>query len=698
MSAPSPLQQPVTRLSGIGAQTAARLAKLGILQLQDLLFHLPLRYQDRSRIVPIAELQAGDSVLICGRVEYTDAIQRGRPSVLCRIGDGSGYIMLRFFHFAAHQAQQLKPGVLIGCYGEVRFGYNGSLEMMHPEYRVVQTPQQLIDQARIPIYPAGEGVSQRVLRQAVQQALQLCEHDAAWAEEWVAPQWLRQQQWPGVYEALNILHRPPPQIALQQISDGSHPALQRLATEEFLAHHLALRLGKQQQQRWRAPVLTVNAQLKQNFLHRLPFTLTGAQQRVIAEIEQDCAQAQPMLRLVQGDVGSGKTVVAALTALLAVQAGYQVALMAPTELLAEQHYRNFQHWFADGQYALYYLSGQLKGKARQQTLQAMADGSAQIVIGTHALFQDGVQFQRLGLMMIDEQHRFGVEQRLALREKGRQGDMRPHQLMLTATPIPRTQAMLHYADLDLSVIDELPPGRKPITTRVISGERRQEVMQRISDWVAGGRQAYWVCTLIETSELLQCEAAEQTAVTLREALPQLRIGLVHGRLKAADKEREMQAFKQGELDLLVATTVIEVGVDVPNAGLMIIENAERLGLSQLHQLRGRVGRGHQESYCLLLYQAPLSAVGKERLAIIKQYQDGFVIAEQDLRLRGPGEILGSRQTGQIQFKIADLSRDQHLIEHVPPLADWLLRHRPHLVQLLIERWIGQPRHNMQDMA
>ncbi|MDT4291314.1 ATP-dependent DNA helicase RecG [Methylomonas sp. MO1] len=691
MNHPEPHKQPVTTLTGIGSQSADRLEKLGIYTLQDLLFHLPLRYQDRSRIVPIAQLLPGMTTLVCGTVEFTDSIQRGRPSVICRIADDSGNLSIRFFHFTVQQSQQLKPGTLLGCFGEIRYGYNG-LEMVHPEYKIVSAAEQLLETTLTPVYPLTEGISQSALRKAIKQALALCLASDNAITDWLPANLLAEYGYPTLNDALQTLHNPPPQLSAEIISGGSLPALKRLVFEEFLAHHLALLQGKLAYKSWQSPVFEINQAAKQAFLQGLPFQLTAAQQRVTAEIESDCRQAQPMLRLVQGDVGSGKTVVAALASLLALNSGYQVAIMAPTELLAEQHFRNFSLWFAETGYQVLFLTGQLKGKSRQATLEALTDGSANIVIGTHALFQDSVHFHKLGLIVIDEQHRFGVHQRLALREKGQHGGLRPHQLIMTATPIPRTLAMLQYSDLDISIIDELPPGRKPIATSVISSARREEVIGRIEHWVAQQRQAYWVCTLIEESEVLQCEAAEKTAAYLCQALSNVRVGLVHGRMKAAEKDAVMQAFKNRDCDLLVATTVIEVGVDVPNAGLMIIENPERLGLSQLHQLRGRVGRGNQDSYCLLLYQSPLSQAGKQRLAILKESNDGFVIAEKDLELRGPGEVMGTRQTGQIQFKIADLSRDSDLLELIPAAAQLIHRQHPNAIQPLIHRWIGHSRH------
>ncbi|AEG00087.1 ATP-dependent DNA helicase RecG [Methylomonas methanica] len=696
MSPTEPHQLPVTRLTGIGSQTAARLQKLGIQTLQDLLFHLPQRYQDRTRTYPIAGLTPGTTALVCGNVEYIDTPQRGRNSVICRISDASGLLSLRFFHFSVQQIQQLRPGTQLSCFGDVRMGFNG-LEMVHPEYRILHAGDDPTETSLTPVYPLTEGLAQSTMRKAVRQALELCLSHADALQDWLPTAIRHHYNYPDLVEALLTLHNPPADLSAETLANGELPALKRLAFEEFLAHHLALLLGKQHYKTWQAPTLRVNSAAKQRFLSELPFRLTAAQQRVIAEIEADCSLAHPMLRLVQGDVGSGKTLVAALAALAALSSGYQVALMAPTELLAEQHFRNFSHWFAHTGTPVFFLSGQVKGKARATTLEALADGSAGLVIGTHALFQDSVNFHKLGLVIIDEQHRFGVQQRLALRAKGQTTGKVPHQLVMTATPIPRTLAMLQYSDLDISVIDELPPGRTPVTTSVVPSERRAEVIARISHWAGQNRQAYWVCTLIEESEQLQCEAAENTARYLQESLPDVRIGLVHGRMKAADKDAVMQAFKQGDCDLLVATTVIEVGVDVPNAGLMIIENPERLGLSQLHQLRGRVGRGNLESYCLLLYQSPLSETGRQRLGILRESNDGFVIAEKDLELRGPGEIIGNRQTGQIQFKIADLGRDRELLDDVQTAAQRICREHPEAINPLIKRWTGGSLQNLDEL-
>ncbi len=691
MKTPNALNQPVGILTGIGAQTANRLQKLGLCTLQDLIFHLPLRYEDRTRVYPICSLKPGMSVLISGKVEFTDILPRGRKSLICRISDGTGFISLKFFHFSASQHNALKPGTSISCFAEVRYGFAG-LEMVHPEYKVIANPDDCITETRLtPVYPLTEGLGQNVIRKAVRQALDLCRQEPELLTDWIPESILKQYHYPSLADAIQTLHAPDESVSIEALQNGSVPALKRLAFEELLTHFLILRTTRNKTKAWQAPSFSVGAEGKtatDHFLRSLPFKLTGAQQRVIAEIEADCRLQHPMMRLVQGDVGSGKTVVSAYAALLALTAGYQVAVMAPTELLAEQHKRNFSIWFEGFQTQVVYLTGQLKGNARKTVLQALEDGTAGIIIGTHALFQDSVHFHRLGLIIIDEQHRFGVHQRLALREKGQQGNIRPHQLVMTATPIPRTLAMLQYSDLDISIIDELPPGRKPIVTSVIPAERRADVIDRINGWVGKKRQVYWVCTLIEESEVLQCEAAEKTAETLTEALPNVRVALIHGRMKSAEKDAVMQDFKNHRIDLLVATTVIEVGVDVPNAGLMIIENPERLGLSQLHQLRGRVGRGSDDSYCLLMYQAPLSDTARHRLGVLRDSNDGFVIAEKDLELRGPGEVMGTRQTGQMHFKIADLARDADLLDTVQQIGDSFFTQSPQAIQPLCDRWLG----------
>ncbi len=687
MDARSQFNQPIVSLKGVGGQTVIRLEKLDIHQIRDLLFHLPLRYEDRTRIQQISQLRAGDTALVCARVVSCSISHHGRRLLNCQISDETGLLNLRFFHFTAKQHNNLSANTLISCFGEIKEGYSG-FEIIHPEYKIIQSAEQCITQDSLtPIYPLTEGLRQSILRKAATQALDIYNSTADELPDLLPENILKHYKFPSLNSALNTLHAPAAGLSTDNLL-GTNPALKRLAFEELIAHQLSQLQRKSSDKQWQAPNLIESQQHSEAFLKALSFKLTQAQQRVIKEIVVDCASNSPMLRLIQGDVGSGKTVVSAYAALLALSNQYQVAIMAPTELLAEQHLRNFSLWFEDFNTQIAYLTGQLKGKKREQILKDIADGTADIIIGTHALFQDSVNFSRLGLIIIDEQHRFGVNQRLALRDKGQTGNTKPHQLIMTATPIPRTLAMLNYADLDISVIDELPPGRIPVITRAIPADRRDEIIAKINAWVAQGHQAYWVCTLIEESEILQCEAAEDTAQYLASSLPNIRIGLVHGRMKAAEKEKVMLTFKQHELDLLVATTVIEVGVDVPNSSLMIIENPEHLGLSQLHQLRGRVGRGSTESYCLLMYKAPLSHKSRERLNILRETSDGFVIAEKDLELRGPGEMMGTRQTGQMQFKIADLERDADLLESVSEAVTLIQKHHPENNQALIKRWLG----------
>lgn len=686
----SELDAPVTALKGVGEALAAKLGRLSIERVSDLLFHLPLRYQDRTRLTPMGTLRAGQEAVIEGDVTASDVVKGRRRSLLVRLRDGSGIISLRFFHFAPAQQQQLRSGVRVRAFGEARAGATG-LELYHPEYQLVPLRQDgsepPVDEHFTPIYPTTEGLHQPRLRALVGKALGMLERDPGGLPE-VLPEALRQRfALPGLQQSLALLHQPPPEADMEQLDAGRHPATRRLALEEMLAHQLSLREVRLRIQQDGAPMLTDGRGLQARFLTQLPFALTGAQQRVLEEITHDLTRPAPMLRLVQGDVGSGKTVVAAMAALAALESGCQAAIMAPTEILAEQHYRAFKAWLEPLGIEVAWLAGKLKGKARLDAKAAIADGRARMVVGTHALFQDDVHFQRLGLAIIDEQHRFGVHQRLALREKGEAGGLTPHQLIMTATPIPRTLAMSAYADLDVSLIDELPPGRTPVKTVVVSDERRPEVVQRIERACDEGRQAYWVCTLIEESEALQCQAAEVTSDELTAALPALSIGLVHGRMKAAEKAEVMARFKDGELDLLVATTVIEVGVDVPNASLMVIENPERLGLSQLHQLRGRVGRGSTESFCVLLYPPPLSKSSRQRLGVMRDTTDGFRIAEKDLEIRGPGEVLGTRQTGLAQMKVADLERDADLLDSVSAVATEL-QGNAEASSVLIRRWLG----------
>jgi ATP-dependent DNA helicase RecG len=633
----------------------------------------------------MGSLRPGDQAVVEGEVLHTEIKFGRRRMLLTRIADGTGSLTLRFFHFNATQQATLARGVRLRCFGEVRAGA-ATLEMVHPEYRRVGEGGAAVEEYLTPIYPTTEGLHQAALRKVIDAALAHLAADTL--VEWLPDELLQAQRFPPLHEALSLLHRPPPELSAEALAEGRHPAQRRLAFEELLAHHLSLRRLRERTQRLHAHPVRPTDQLTGAFLKALPFPLTGAQQRVIGEIAHDLRSGTPMQRLVQGDVGSGKTVVAAMAVLMAVESGYQGAVMAPTELLAEQHYRNFQRWLEPLGIRVAWLAGKLKAKPREAMLATVAQGEAAVVVGTHALFQEEVVFARLGLVVVDEQHRFGVHQRLTLREKGARAGLHAHQLIMTATPIPRTLAMTAYADLDVSVIDELPPGRSPVETVVIPDSRRDEVVERVRAACRSGRQAYWVCTLVEESDLLQAQAAEATAILLTEALPELRIGLVHGRLKGSEKEAVMGAFTQGALDLLVATTVIEVGVDVPNASLMIIENAERLGLAQLHQLRGRVGRGAARSNCVLMYHGPLSQMARERLAVMRETNDGFVIARKDLELRGPGELLGTRQTGLLQMRIADLQRDQAILPQVHQAAELLLSEYRDRVEPLVARWVA----------
>jgi ATP-dependent DNA helicase RecG len=672
-------QRPLQTLRGVGPSLAGKLADYGTHNVEDLLFHLPLRYQDRTRVTPIGALQDGIEVVVEGEVRLADVVYGRRRSLVVRLQDGTGTLTLRFFHFSAAQRNNLQPGTRLRCFGQARRGGSG-LEMYHPEYRQVETDSAEMEETLTPIYPTTEGISQNQWRKLCEQALAILQQEQ--------PQDLlpASPTYPfDLVAALQYLHRPPPDASLALLREGQHPAQLRLALEELVAHNLSLQRLRESHQAQPAPLLPPDRGIMQRFLAQLPFTPTAAQQRVIGEISADLQQPRPMLRLLQGDVGSGKTLVAAAAALQAIANGYQVAIMAPTEILAEQHWQNFAAWFEPLAIQQAWLSGRVKGKKREATLERIASGEAALVIGTHALFQGEVNFARLGLVIVDEQHRFGVHQRLALTEKGAAG-ARPHQLVMTATPIPRTLSMVAYADLDCSVIDELPPGRTPVETLLIDSSRREQVVQRVANACQTGRQAYWVCTLIEESEALQAQAAEVTAQELREALPELAVGLIHGRQKPADKDAVMAAFKAGDIALLVATTVIEVGVDVPNASLMIIENPERLGLAQLHQLRGRVGRGEAASHCLLLYKTPLSNNGKQRLQALRASADGFYIAEKDLELRGPGEVLGTRQTGLMEFRVARLPEHDDLLDEVQRLSAELRDNCVAQVDPLIQRW------------
>ena len=685
----------IKELRGVGPQLSQKLSKLGINNLQDLLFHLPLRYIDRTKTTPIGSLQPLTDVVLEGQIRASDLVFGRRRSLVCKLQDNTGTTVLRFFHFSRAQQDRLIVGAKLRCYGEVRQGKYG-LELYHPEYQHLDNnnPPNL-EQTLTPVYPLTEGITQIRIRDLCRQALGLMDKHGI---KELLPEALNQQLDGllsfSLIDALRLIHSPPPGIELHRLATGEHPAQQRLAAEELIAHNLSLLKMRDKVQSLPAPSLTTNKQALSHFLDQLPFELTSAQQKVSQEIAADINKPYPMLRLVQGDVGSGKTVVAAMAAIQAIANGKQAALMAPTEILAEQHRINFEQWFKTMDISVAWLTGKVKGKAREVQLGRIADGSAQMVIGTHALFQDSVEFNDLGITIIDEQHRFGVHQRLALRNKGfgdnqtAQNSLAPHQLIMTATPIPRTLAMSAYADLDCSIIDELPPGRTPVETAVLSNLRRNDIIERVRASCIEGRQAYWVCTLIEESDVLEAQAAEVTASELQLMLPELSIGLVHGRLKPREKLEIMNAFKAAEINLLVATTVIEVGVDVPNASLMIIENAERLGLSQLHQLRGRVGRGATQSHCVLLYSSPISANGSARLKTMRETNDGFVIAEKDLELRGPGELLGTRQTGDMQLQIADLQRDAHLLPQIKQAAELLIKQYPQSVDPLIDRWLG----------
>jgi len=685
-SSPSKLASSPTVLNGVGPALAKKLERLGLFCVEDLLFLLPLRYEDRTQLVKIGALEPGTRCLISGEVLLAETVYRGRRNLLVRISDGSGQVTLRFFHFSRQQQAQFQPGVNLTCFGEARKGASG-LEMIHPEYRVLRQGQDAaINDTLTPIYPATEGVQQGRLRNLTDQALRIMQGSPP--AELLPKETRHDLDLPPLAQAVAYLHRPPPDADVDRILAGRHPCQQRLAFEELLAHYMSLRSLRLLAQSESACALTGGQDVVETFIDDLPFTLTGAQQRVVNELLSDLARPHPMMRLIQGDVGSGKTVVAAIACLKAIACDVQAAIMAPTELLAEQHWRSFSDWFRPLGIEPAWLSGSQRAAARRDSLEAIADGSAKLVVGTHALFQEGVQFDKLALVVIDEQHRFGVHQRVALREKGVTEAGYPHQLVMTATPIPRTLAMAAYADLDTSVIDELPPGRDPVSTIAVPETRRDEIVARVRSACQSGQQAYWVCPLIEESDVLDFEAAQASYEMLTQALPELRVGLVHGRMRPAEKERGMQAFKEGMIQLLVATTVIEVGVDVPNASLMIIENAERMGLSQLHQLRGRVGRGTTQSHCVLLYKPPLGKLARSRLAVLRDTNDGFVVAQRDLELRGPGELLGTRQTGLPDYRIANLVRDAEMMPQVQVAAESIARSSPARAEAIVRRWLG----------
>ena len=675
------LSASVGTLRGVGPKLQQRLEELGLCYVEDILYHFPLRYQDRTQLTAIGSLQDGVDAVIQGSIRLASVVPGRRPTLIVKVEDGTGVLTVRFFHFRRAQAQQMKPGLPIALFGQARRSGTG-LDMVHPEYRL-EDADIFLEAALTPIYPTVEGLGQGLWRKLTEQALIILKQNS--------PEDLLRGVADSPFalvEAIQFLHRPPPNAPIERIREWQHPAQLRLALEELVAHNLSLQMLRAKEKACLAVAMKSDQSIAGPFLTHLPFQPTGAQQRVIQEIAHDMTLPSPMLRLIQGDVGSGKTFVAAMACITAIEAGQQVALMAPTELLGEQHLQTFKQWLEPFGVRIAWLSGRVKGRARRAVLQEISDGSVGLVVGTHALFQEGVTFASLALVIVDEQHRFGVHQRLALTEKA-SGQALPHQLVLTATPIPRTLSMVAYADLDCSVIDELPPGRTPVQTTLLDSQRRDQVIQRVGAACGEGRQAYWVCTLIEESENLDARAAEATAELLQAQLPNLHIGLIHGRLPPAEKEAMMAAFKAGKIELLVATTVIEVGVDVPNASLMIIENPERLGLAQLHQLRGRVGRGAIASHCVLLYQAPLSQRGRERLDVMRRSNDGFYIAEQDLIFRGPGELLGTRQTGLTSFRVAQLPAHEMLLEQVAEIAECLVQNYPDRCALLVDRWTGE---------
>lgn len=682
---PEEIPDQLGMLQGTSPAVCARLARLGILRPVDLLFLLPQRYEDRTRLTQIGALVPGHRAVVVGDIALTEVVYRRRRALLCRISDGSGQLTLRFFYFSKSQAEALQRGLRLMCYGEPRRGPLG-MEMVHPEYRLLGAGEAPpLAEALTPHYPSTEGLSQPKLRQLIGQVL---DRFLDRLPDWLPPALLERQTLPTLQDSLLYLHRPPTHADVARLLSGTHPCQRRLALEELLAHHLSLQQLRERARHERAIALPGDRELRQRLFATLGFDLTGDQHAALADIDADLDLPHPMMRLLQGDVGCGKTVVAAATALRAVAAGHQVAIMAPTELLGEQHRRNFARWFAPLGIEVGWLGGSLNRRQRERSYTAIGSGEAQVIVGTHALFQEGLQFRSLALMIVDEQHRFGVHQRLALMQKGAIGDLRPHQLVMTATPIPRTLAMTLYADLDTSVIRELPPGRQPVQTVALPDRRRAELVERVRDAALSGQRAYWVCPLIEDSAVLEYQAAQSTHDALVTALPELEIGLVHGRMKARDKDEVVRAFGRGEIQVLVATTVIEVGMDVPEATLMIIENAERMGLAQLHQLRGRVGRGQAASCCVLLYQQPLSPIARQRIEVLRQTSDGFEVAQKDLELRGPGEVLGTRQTGLPQMRVADLVRDAVLLPAVQSISRRLFQQAPEAIEPIMRRWVG----------
>ncbi|MCZ0953164.1 MAG: ATP-dependent DNA helicase RecG [Rhodospirillaceae bacterium] len=677
----SALARPVAALRGVGPRIAERLSRLGVERIADLLCLLPLRYEDRTRIRPLGGLMPGERVLIEGELELAEVAFRRRRSLLCRVADGTGAMTLRFFHFNRVQQQQLVRGARVRCFGDVRNGPTG-LEMIHPEYRVIGAEPEPPGTALTPIYPTTEGLHQQRLRKFIQQAMAVMEKTDT--VDYLLDR--LPEGYPEFGDSIRFLHGPPQGTDIDPLLAGAHPCQRRLALEELVAQRLSLQRLNLGRRREHAVTLKDSRGLLAAFRSQLPFRMTRAQQAALGEILADLAVASPMHRLLQGDVGSGKTVVAAASAVVAASAGYQTAVMVPTELLAEQQNKTIAGWLSPLEVQVRLLTGSVTGSTRKRVVEEIGSGRALVIVGTHALFQQGVRFARLALIIVDEQHRFGVNQRLELKQKGQKGLLSPHQLVMTATPIPRTLTMTAYADLDCSIIDELPPGRQPVGTAVMPQSRRAELVQRVRAHCGGGRQAYWVCPLIEESENLDYQAAAEVGRELADVLPDLNVGLVHGRMSGGEKDHVMREFSSGRLHVLVATTVVEVGVDVPNASLMVIENAERMGLSQLHQLRGRVGRGRDASHCILLYKPPLTDVAEARLRVLRSTTDGFAIAQKDLELRGPGEVLGTRQTGLMHLRVADIVRDADLLPDVIRISDELLTRYPQRVGPLIERW------------
>ena len=677
----------ITSLKGVGPSLERKFNQLGIYNLQDLLLHLPFRYEDRTKLSPINSVKLGDHVQINGEIVSNKILFGPRRSLQCMLRDSTGFIYLRFFHFSSAQKNSLTAGKLLSCYGEVRRGRNG-FEIYHPEYKEIHSyDTNSLENSLTPIYSTTDGIQQKRLRSFVKQGIEILNRNHKLVE-YLPSEILSEYKLCNLKDAIQTLHNPPNCLDLNILNRGLSSFQQRLAFEELLAHRLCIQKFRKAPNQLLAPGVIFKKGLHEDFLDQLPFKLTDGQESALKDILSDLTQTTPMHRLLQGDVGSGKTVVAAIASIQVIGNGYQVALMAPTEILAEQHFNNFKKWCMPLGIRVGWLSGKIKGALRKETLQDLEFGTCQIIIGTHALFQKDVIYNKLGFIIIDEQHRFGVHQRLSLRNKASSSVFQPHQLVMTATPIPRTLAMSVYADLDSTVIKDLPPGRLRVNTAVISNEKRADIVKRIKDACINGRQVYWVCTLIEESEALECEAAEVISQNLANLLPKTRVGLIHGRMSSEEKNRVMMDFKNGDIQLLVATTVIEVGVDVPNASLMIIEDAERLGLAQLHQLRGRVGRGNIQSHCILLYQTPLSRDGKLRLGVMRESCDGFYIAEKDLELRGPGQVLGTNQAGLMSFKIADMQRDALLLEDIKNVSEALMLHNKEIVDPLINRWLS----------